>query len=131
MAHSPGSRDDRSSAAEAASRPGTISARELDERLRRGEAIQLVDVREDRELELARLPHPVLHLPLSRSPEWMAELPGQLDPDRPVAVLCHAGVRSWHFSCWLVEQHDYGQVWNVQGGIDAWSVEVDPAVPRY
>jgi rhodanese-related sulfurtransferase len=131
MAHSPGPRENPAPAPGQAGRPGTIGARELDERLRRGESIQLVDVREERELEMARLPHPVLHLPLSRSADWMAELPGRLDPDRPVAVLCHAGVRSWHFSCWLVEQHGYGQVWNVQGGIDAWSVEVDPAVPRY
>jgi rhodanese-related sulfurtransferase len=48
-----------------------------------------------------------------------------------VAVLCHAGVRSWHLGCWLMQEHGFGAVWNVQGGIDAWSVEVDPAVPRY
>jgi rhodanese-related sulfurtransferase len=48
-----------------------------------------------------------------------------------VAVLCHAGMRSWHFGCWLIEQHGYGQVWNIQGGIDAWSVELDDQVPRY
>ncbi len=131
MAHSPGSREGASSADGPARQPGSIAARELDERLRHGETIQLVDVREDRELELARLPHPVLHLPLSRSAEWMAELPQRLDPGRPVAVLCHAGVRSWHFSCWLIEQHGYREVWNLQGGIDAWSAEVDPGVPRY
>jgi rhodanese-related sulfurtransferase len=131
MAHSPDAGAGSSPAPGPSRQPGSIAARELDERLRRGEAIQLVDVREERELELARLPHPVLHLPLSRSAEWMAELPGRLDRDRPVAVLCHAGVRSWHFSCWLVEQHGYDEVWNLQGGIDAWSVEVDPAVPRY
>jgi rhodanese-related sulfurtransferase len=111
--------------------PLSISARELQERLRRGEAIQLVDVREEQELAWARLPHPVLHLPLSRSTEWLAELNQRLERDRPIAVLCHAGVRSWQFACWLVEQQGYGEVWNLQGGIDAWSVEVDPTVPRY
>ncbi|MCP9926757.1 sulfurtransferase [Cyanobium sp. CH-040] len=111
--------------------PLSISARELNDRLRQGETIQLVDVREDRELSWARLPHPVLHLPLSRSAEWVAQLDQQLERDRPIAVLCHAGVRSWQFACWLVEQHGYEQVWNLQGGIDAWSVEVDPGVPRY
>jgi rhodanese-related sulfurtransferase len=40
-------------------------------------------------------------------------------------------MRSWHFGCWLIEQHGYGQVWNIQGGIDAWSVELDDQVPRY
>lgn len=111
--------------------PLSISAPELQERLERGEAIQLVDVREDQELSWARLPHPVLHLPLSRSQEWLAELDQRLVRDQPVAVLCHAGIRSWQFACWLMEQQGYGEVWNLQGGIDAWSVEVDPSVPRY
>jgi rhodanese-related sulfurtransferase len=111
--------------------PLSIPARALQERLQRGEAIQLVDVREDQELTWARLPHPVLHLPLSRSQEWLADLEQRLERDRPVAVLCHAGVRSWQFACWLIEQQGYGEVWNLQGGIDAWSVEVDPSVPRY
>lgn len=113
------------------STPISIRARDLESRLAAGELVQLVDVREDEELNLARLPHPVVHLPLSRSTEWMGELEQRLERDRPVAVLCHAGVRSWHFACWLMDQHGYGDVWNVQGGIDAWSVEVDPAVPRY
>ena len=111
--------------------PRSIGARELQQRLERGEPIQLVDVREAEELAKAQLPHPVLHLPLSQSAAWMAELPGLLERDRPVAVLCHAGVRSWHFACWLIQEHGWGEVWNVQGGIDAWSVEVDASVPRY
>jgi rhodanese-related sulfurtransferase len=119
------------SMAHPAPQPETIRPQDLATRLAAGEPIQLVDVREDAELEMARLPQPVLHLPLSRSAEWMADLPQRLERDRPVAVLCHAGVRSWHFGCWLIEQHAYPQVWNVQGGIDAWSVEVDPSVPRY
>jgi rhodanese-related sulfurtransferase len=113
------------------SQPRPIRALELQQRLERGEPIQLVDVREDQELAMARLPHAVVHLPLSRSAEWMASLEERLDRERPVAVLCHAGVRSWNFACWLMQEHAYGDVWNLQGGIDAWSVEVDPEVPRY
>lgn len=119
----------------AASAPGPtplpISAPELAQRLDAGEAIQLVDVREDAELALASLPHPTLHLPLSRSAEWIASLEARLDPSQPVAVFCHAGVRSWHFGCWLAQERGYSHVWNLHGGIDAWSVEVDPTVPRY
>jgi rhodanese-related sulfurtransferase len=111
--------------------PIGIRARQLQERLQAGEPIQLVDVREDQELAIARLDHPVIHLPLSRSAEWMERLEVLLDRDQPVAVLCHAGVRSWQFGCWLIEQQGYTAVLNLQGGIDAWSVEVDPAVPRY
>jgi rhodanese-related sulfurtransferase len=111
--------------------PQSLSAPELLRRLDHGESIQLVDVREDQELALARFPHPVVHLPLSRSADWMGELDTRLPRDRMVVVLCHAGVRSWHFGCWLLQEHGYEQVWNLRGGIDAWSVEVDPEVPRY
>ncbi len=111
--------------------PQSLSAPELQQRLERGEPLQLVDVREDQELDLARLPYPVLHLPLSRSQEWLADLEQRLQRDLPVVVLCHAGVRSWHMACWLVEQGGYGEVWNLSGGIEAWSLQVDPSVPRY
>lgn len=111
--------------------PVSIRAQALQQRLQQGEPIQLVDVREDQELELARLGWPVLHLPLSRSAEWIDQIDTLLARERPVAVLCHAGIRSWQFGCWLMEQQGYGDVQNLQGGIDAWSVEVDPQVPRY
>jgi rhodanese-related sulfurtransferase len=73
----------------------------------------------------------VVHLPLSRSAEWIPRLPTLLSPERDVVVLCHAGVRSWHFACWLQQEHGFRRVWNLSGGIDAWSVDVDPGVPRY
>lgn len=111
--------------------PIGIPASALQARLAAGDAIQLVDVREPAELAIARLPHAVVHLPLSRLEAWAGELDSLLQRDRPVAVLCHAGVRSWHFGCWLIEQRGYREVWNLEGGIDAWSVQVDPAVPRY
>ena len=111
--------------------PQSLSAPELQQRLQQGEPIQLVDVREDQELVLARLPYPVLHLPLSRWQEWLADLEQRLQRDLPVVVLCHAGVRSWHMACWLVEQGGYESVWNLSGGIEAWSLQVDPSVPRY
>lgn len=111
--------------------PASLSVEELRDRLDRGDDLLLIDVREEEELELARLPHPVLHLPLSRSADWLQELESRAPRERPVAVLCHAGMRSWQFSCWLSDQRGYTQVWNVEGGIDAWSRRIDPAVPRY
>ena len=91
----------------------------------------LVDVREDGELELARFPAAVLPLPLSQSEAWLSTLPQQFTPERPVVVLCHAGVRSLHFGLWLLQQMPALEVWNLEGGIDAWSVHVDSTVPRY
>jgi rhodanese-related sulfurtransferase len=111
--------------------PRSLSAPELAARLDVDEALQLVDVREEEELALARLPHPVVHLPLSRAAEWMGDVTTRLDRDRPVVVLCHAGVRSWRFACWLLAEQGYGDVWNLEGGIDAWSVSVDSSIPRY
>jgi len=111
--------------------PCPLSAVDLAEQLRHGGPLQLVDVREDQELDLARLPHPVLHLPLSRSADWMERIGELLDPARPVAVLCHSGIRSWQFGCWLTQERGYPEVWNVEGGIEAWSRKVDPSVPRY
>jgi rhodanese-related sulfurtransferase len=111
--------------------PRPITASELAALLREGQPLQLVDVREDEELALARLPHPVEHLPLSRAAEWMDAVASRLDPNRPVVALCHAGVRSWQFACWLMAERGYGAVWNLEGGIDAWSVCVDPSIPRY
>ena len=122
---------DTSTTGDGSATPLPISAGDLQARLLAGEAIQLVDVREDQELELARLSHPVLHLPLSRSQEWLSQLETLIERQRPVAVLCHAGVRSWHFGCWLIQEHGHQQVWNLEGGIDAWSVAVDTSVPRY
>ncbi|MEB3168854.1 MAG: rhodanese-like domain-containing protein [Cyanobium sp.] len=111
--------------------PQSLSVQELQERLVRGDDLLVIDVREDSELALARLPHPVLHLPLSRATDWIDSLANQAPPQQPLAVLCHGGIRSWQFGCWLLEQRGYTSVWNVEGGIDAWSRFVDPEVPRY
>lgn len=111
--------------------PRAIRASTLQQRLLAGEPLLLVDVREPAELEMASLNEPVLHLPLSRSAEWVERVESLIGRDRTVVVLCHAGIRSWQFACWLMEAQGYDDVLNLQGGIDAWSVEVDPSVPRY
>ena len=111
--------------------PTSISASELKRRLDAEATLQLVDVREAMELDLARLQQPVIHLPLSQSETWIEQISSLINRDVPVVVLCHAGIRSWQFACWLMEAQGYEQVLNLQGGIDAWSVSADPSVPRY
>ena len=61
----------------------------------------------------------------------LGTLQADLNPDQPVVVVCHAGVRSYHFGLWLLDQPWGLEVWNLEGGIDAWSLQVDPSVPRY
>ena len=113
-----------------ANAPTSISAPELQRWLSSTQPPQVVDVREQQELELAALPG-VVHLPLSGSQQWLPQLWDRLDRGRDLVVLCHAGIRSWQFAAWLMETQEVPQVWNLEGGIDAWSVLVDPAVPRY
>ena len=94
-----------------------------------GPAPVLLDVREPWELETARLELPglrLLHIPMGQLPQRLAEL----DPAQPVLGLCHHGMRSLQCVAFLRHQ-GFDPVYNLAGGIDAWSRDVDPAVPRY
>jgi rhodanese-related sulfurtransferase len=97
-------------------------AREL---LEGTEPVQLLDVREVWEHELARLAAARL-IPLVELPGRL----GELDPDRPVLVYCHHGIRS-RMAAGFLEQNAFPRVFNLAGGIDAWSLEIDPSVPTY
>ena len=94
-----------------------------------GQQPLLLDVREPQEVAYAPLKPPgceVLALPMHTIPQqWHS-----LDPERPTACLCHHGVRSMQVAAFLLH-HGFEQVANVTGGIDAWSLSVDPGVPRY
>lgn len=93
----------------------------------------VLDVRESWEFHTASV-HPlhgaptfdVLSLPMQDIPSRLAELPN----DRPMACLCHHGIRSQHVARYLL-QNGFEQVVNIAGGIDAWSAEADPSVPQY
>ncbi|HOP89237.1 MAG TPA: rhodanese-like domain-containing protein [Ottowia sp.] len=89
----------------------------------------LLDVREPAEWQAASVRvggAELLQLPMQSIPPRLSEL----DPERPVAVLCHHGGRSMQVAMFLA-QHGFERVANVAGGIDAWSLQVDPSVPRY
>lgn len=85
----------------------------------------LIDVREAWEVETAQVAGSA-HLPLNTLPQ---QLP-TLNPSRTYALLCHHGMRSEMAANWLAQQ-GFTSLINVQGGIDAWSLTVDPGIPRY
>lgn len=87
--------------------------------------LQLLDVREPWEYELCHVSGSV-HIPMGEIPSRLNEL----DPDKPVACLCHHGVRSYQVAMYLKKQ-DFERVFNVEGGIDAWSKQVDPNCATY
>ena len=93
------------------------------------EKLQLVDVREPQEIELAALPG-FAAFPLSEFAEWSGEIDDRLDRDKETLVLCHHGVRSAQMCQWLATR-GFTNVKNIVGGIDAYSMVVDRTVPRY
>ena len=103
-----------------------ISATELKQRLDRGDDIQIVDVREDNEVAIARIPNSV-HIPLGQVLNRMSEI----DPTRETVVHCKMGGRSARAIDALKRSGFSGNLTNLKGGIIAWSNEVDPSVPKY
>ena len=89
----------------------------------------LLDVREPWELAAARI-RPArgdaVDIPMMSIPARLAEV----DRTRPVVCICHHGVRSAQVVAFLLHI-GYPTVYNLAGGIDAWSTQVDPSVPRY
>ena len=102
-----------------------ISARELAERQEHGDDMMLIDVREPHEFEIARIPGAVL-IPLHSLPERMSEL----DTSREIVLHCHVGQRSMR-ALEMLHRAGFRKLKNLRGGIEAWSRDVDPAVPRY
>lgn len=89
----------------------------------------VLDVREPWEFQTAHITpegFELLNLPMGQIPSQLATL----DPERPVACLCHHGMRSMQVAMFL-NHHDFAQVANIEGGIDAWSLQRDTTVPRY
>jgi rhodanese-related sulfurtransferase len=85
----------------------------------------LLDIREVWERQTACI-EPSDHIPMGDIPARVQEL----DPDRHIVVYCHHGVRSLSVTGWL-RQQGFERVQSMSGGIDRWSKQIDPAVPRY
>lgn len=102
-----------------------LSPEELKQKRERGEAFVLLDVREPAEFEYARISGSTL-IPLGQLPTRVAEL----DPEQEIITLCHHGVRSMT-ALGILLRNGFTKVKNLSGGIDAYSVKIDPTVPRY
>jgi sulfur-carrier protein adenylyltransferase/sulfurtransferase len=102
-----------------------LAPRELSDRLRRGDVIDLIDVREPYEWRIARIEGARL-IPLGR----IGASASEIARDRDVVLYCHHGARSRTAGEALVAQ-GFDRIWNLSGGIDRWSEEVDPSVPTY
>jgi rhodanese-related sulfurtransferase len=96
-------------------------------------SVLVLDVREPWETQTASVQplvdapaFDVLFMPMQSIPQRLHELP----QDRPIACLCHHGIRSQQVAAFL-QHHGFEQVINIAGGIEAWSRELDASVPAY
>ena len=107
------------------STPRPLMPRQLAERLAAGDRPVLLDVREPEEVRICALPG-IVHIPLGE----LSVRHGELDPDAEIVCICHHGVRSASAAVGLQRLGFDGPLWNLTGGMDRWSREVDPDCPR-
>jgi len=103
----------------------TVRVRDLKTEIERGDDICLIDVRRPDEHALCALPGSLL-MPLHELPHRLRDL----DPRRNTVVYCHVGIRSAEATR-MLQNCGFTRVRNLVGGIDAWSLEIDPRLPRY
>ncbi|MGI9519132.1 MAG: rhodanese-like domain-containing protein [Pirellulaceae bacterium] len=106
--------------------PIEISVEQVKQLMDADDEFLLVDCREPHEYQWCHLDGSQL-VPLGQIPEQAGSL-GQ--PDRRIVIYCHHGIRSLRVAHWL-RQQGFVQAQSMAGGIDEWSCEIDPAVPRY
>jgi rhodanese-related sulfurtransferase len=103
-----------------------LTPREFLDRREAGEDMTLLDVREDWEIALAPVPTDTVHIPMGE----IADRIGELDPKKETVVICRSGGRSAQVAHFL-ERQGFGKVFNLSGGILAWSRVIDPRIPQY
>src|SRR5437660_1587045 len=103
----------------------TMSAHELKQKMDAREPFEVIEVRDTYEYEIALCDGARL-IPLGEIAERADELPR----NRPIVIHCHSGRRS-AWAVRLLQQRGFGNIYNLEGGIDAWSDQIDPGVPKY
>ena len=103
-----------------------MTPREFVERRAGGAVMTLLDVREDWETSLAPAPTDIVHIPMGQIAKRLQEL----DAARETVVICRSGGRSAEVARFLASQ-GFASVYNLAGGILAWSRDLDPKIPQY
>jgi rhodanese-related sulfurtransferase len=112
-------------ASDAADRAMQIEPRELADRIAAHESLQLLDVRTREEYDAVKLPGAHLF-----TQEFMQEILAHWPREQLLVIYDHQGSRTMDAAAYF-QGHGFGNVKSLRGGIDAWSVEIDPTLPRY
>jgi len=102
----------------------SINVKDLEQLLKTNKDLYILDVRNPSEVALASLGG--FNIPLGQLHDRYSQVPSGKD----IYCLCHHGVRSQMAQDFLL-QNGYNNVINIEGGIDAWSLEIDSNIPRY
>ncbi len=104
----------------------SITATELYRRLKAGEDIVLIDVRDHAERDICCLDN-ALHIPSDEIPDNVPKLA----KNQMIVVFCHEGMRSFLVADYLEHHFGFTNVFNLVGGIDAWALQIDTQMLRY
>jgi adenylyltransferase/sulfurtransferase len=104
----------------------SITATELYRKLKSGEDILLLDVRDHPEVEICCMEN-ALHIPSDEIPNNVEKIPG----DMMTVVFCHEGMRSFMVADYLEHHFGFTEIYNLVGGIDAWAQQIDGKMTRY
>jgi sulfur-carrier protein adenylyltransferase/sulfurtransferase len=107
------------------SEPKRISVFELKELIDSAKEHFLIDVRNPQEYDICNITANLI--PMNEIPSRIEEIP----KDTMVVIHCHHGGRSKRVIQWLEANYQFDNLYNLDGGIDAWSSEIDPNIPRY
>lgn len=102
----------------------SISTQELNDLFSKKSDFTLLDVRENEEIAIAKIQSST-HIPMGQIVDRIDEI----DKNKPVIVMCHSGGRSARV-CGYLEDNGYDAT-NLSGGINSWSINIDPSVPQY
>jgi rhodanese-related sulfurtransferase len=105
---------------------GELTVQQFLARRAQGAPMTLLDVREEWEIRLSPAPSEYLHIPMGQIPERS----GEMDLAAEIVVMCRSGGRSMEVARYLLRS-GFVKVSNLQGGILAWSRDIDPTIPVY
>jgi len=112
--------------------PKSLTVHRLDDWLNsKNENPIVIDVREFLEIDIASLSFVDFHIPISKvSFEYVSSIISKYH-NKKFVILCHRGIRSYNFAQWLIDNKLVKEVWNLEEGIDGWSIHIDTSIPRY
>ena len=91
----------------------------------------IIDVREDLEIELASLSFVDIYIPISKVSHKDVSSLISKNRNKKFVIMCHKGIRSYNFAQWLLDNGLLMEVWNLNEGIDGWSIHIDSSIPIY